>query len=324
VRADGFSGANLAPELTDELAALPEVAIASPLGEAPLIFADGDRPPGDAGFEEWAITGEVASMGDVLDLGEIEGDLAATGAGSIAVSTEWAAEHGYALGDTVTVEHVDGAIDDLRITATYTETALMGDLLVDATVVAPHQPSTSNFLVMIELADGVGLERAKAAIGPVAERYGDPLVETSDEYLDAQAAQLDQVLGLVYGLLALAVVIALIGIANTLSLSLHERTRELGLLRAVGQSRRSLKATVRWESVILAIFGTVGGLALGTFMCWGLIRAIAVSEGFGSFAPSYPTLAIVLGVAVVAGVLAAARPARRASKLDVLDAIASE
>ena len=81
--------------------------------------------------------------------------------------------------------------------------------------------------------------------------------------LDAQAAQLDQMLGIVYALLGLAVVIALIGIANTLSLSLHERTRELGLLRAVGQSRRALRSTVRWESVIIAIFGTVGGLALG-------------------------------------------------------------
>ena len=122
----------------------------------------------------------------------------------------------------------------------------------------------------------------------------------------------------------MSVVIALIGIANTLSLSLHERTRELGLLRAVGQSRRALRATVRWESVIIAIFGTLGGLALGTFMCWGLLRAIAVSEGFGEFAPSYPTLAIVLGVAVVAGVLAAWRPARRAAKLDVLDAISTD
>jgi putative ABC transport system permease protein len=120
------------------------------------------------------------------------------------------------------------------------------------------------------------------------------------------------------------VVIALIGIANTLSLSLHERTRELGLLRAVGQSRRALRATVRWESVIIAIFGTIGGLALGTFMCWGLIRAISVSEGFGSFAPSYLTLGIILGVAVVSGVVAAVRPARRAAKLDVLEAIATE
>ncbi len=76
--------------------------------------------------------------------------------------------------------------------------------------------------------------------------------------------------------------------------------------------------------MIIAIFGTAGGLALGTFMCWGLVRAISASEGFGSFAPSYLTLAIILGVTIVSGVVAAARPARRAAKLDVLEAIATE
>ena len=122
----------------------------------------------------------------------------------------------------------------------------------------------------------------------------------------------------------LVVVIALIGIANALSLSLHERTRELGLLRAVGQTRRALRSTVRWESVIIALFGTVTGITLGTVACWGLVRAISASEGFGTFAPSYISLAVVLAVSVVSGVLAAARPARRAARLDVLDAIATE
>ena len=89
-------------------------------------------------------------------------------------------------------------------------------------------------------------------------------------------------LTLVYGLLALAVLIALMGIANTLSLSIHERTRELGLLRAVGQTRRQLRSSVRWESVIVAVFGTVGGIGLGTFLGWGLVRALSAQEGFGT------------------------------------------
>ena len=325
VRTDGFSGAGLPLELTDQLAALPEVAIASPLRDGPVVIAEQPGvPPSEAGTEEWLVGGDVATMGQMLELGTIDGDLAGTGPGEIAVAAEWAVDHGHAIGDTLTVEHVDGAIEDLTISATYTETALMGDFLVDGATLDAHRVNPTNFLVMIELADGVSLEQGKAAVASVTAPNGSPLVETSQEYLDAQAAQLDQMLGIVYGLLALAVVIALIGIANTLSLSLHERTRELGLLRAVGQSRRALRATVRWESVIIAIFGTFGGLALGTFMCWGLIRAIAVSEGFGTFAPSYVTLTIVLGVAVVAGVLAAWRPARRAAKLDVLDAISTD
>src|SRR5690606_9719183 len=126
----------------------------------------------------------------------------------------------------------------LTIRAVYSETVLMGDLLVDDAVIAAHVTDPSNFMVMLELADGVGLEQGRDAIEAVADPYGRPLVETADDYVDAMASELDQMLVLVYGMLGLAVVIALIGIANTLSLSLHERTRELGLLRAVGQSRR--------------------------------------------------------------------------------------
>jgi putative ABC transport system permease protein len=324
VRADGFSGAGLPLGLTDELAALPEVAIASPLRDSPITIVDDAPATGDGRDDEWVVAGDMATMGRVIDLGDVAGDLAGTGAGEIAVSTEWAADHGAALGAPITVEFADGTVEQLTVTATYTETALMGDLLVDGSVTDPHEADPTNFLVMLELADGVSVDDGKAAIATVTDGYGRPLLETADEYVEAIASELDQMLLLVYGLLGIAVIIALIGIANTLSLSLHERTRELGLLRAVGQNRRALRATVRWESVIVAIFGTVGGLALGTFMCWGLIRAIAVSEGFGRFAPSYVTLTIVLGVAVVAGVLAAARPARRAAKLDVLAAISTD
>ena len=91
--------------------------------------------------------------------------------------------------------------------------------------------------------------------------------------------------------------IALLGIANTLSLSIHERTRELGLLRAVGQTRRQVRATVRWESVIVAVFGTIGGVGLGTFLGWGLMRALAAQEGFGVFAAPTNVLVVVLVLA---------------------------
>ena len=144
-----------------------------------------------------------------------------------------------------------------------------------------------------------------------------------DEYLESATEELDQMLGLVYGLLGLAILIALLGIANTLSLSLHERTRELGLLRAVGQTRRQLRRTVRWESVIIAVFGTIGGLGLGTFLGWGLMRAIEASEGIGSFVAPVTTLVVVLGRRSSPASWQPIRPARRAAKLDVLEAIAT-
>jgi putative ABC transport system permease protein len=128
----------------------------------------------------------------------------------------------------------------------------------------------------------------------------------------------------IYGLLGIAVLIALMGIGNTLSLSIHERTRELGLLRAVGQSRSQLRSALRWESVIVAVFGTIGGLGLGTFLGWGLMRALQAQVGFGVFAAPVTALAVILGLAAVAGILAAVRPARRAARLDILGAIATD
>ena len=131
-------------------------------------------------------------------------------------------------------------------------------------------------------------------------------------------------LAVVYGLLGVAVLIALLGIANTLSLSIHERTRELGLLRAVGQSRAQVRSTVRWESVIVAVFGTIGGVGIGTFLGWGLLRALRAQEGFGVFAAPWTALAVVLVLAAAAGVVAAVRPARRAGRLDILAAISTD
>jgi putative ABC transport system permease protein len=128
-------------------------------------------------------------------------------------------------------------------------------------------------------------------------------------------------------LLALAILIALMGIANTLSLSVYERTRELGLLRAIGETRRQVRSMIRWESVIIAVFGTVGGLGVGVFLGWALVEA--ASQGTGDMiAPSFTApvgqLAVLLVVGAIAGVLAGLRPARRAAKLPVLQAIVTE
>ena len=131
-------------------------------------------------------------------------------------------------------------------------------------------------------------------------------------------------LGIIDVMLVLAVIIAIIGIANTLSLSIYERTRELGLLRAVGQTRRQTRVTVRWEAILVSVFGTVGGIGLGIFLGWGLMRALRAQEGLGVFAAPINVLVVVLVLAVVAGVLAAVRPARRAARLDVLSAISAD
>ena len=137
------------------------------------------------------------------------------------------------------------------------------------------------------------------------------------------AGQIDQLLGLVFVLLLLAVVIAVIGIINTLALSVFERTRELGLLRAVGMGRRQVRRMIRWESIIIAVLGAVLGLGVGAFFGWAAVSAM---KDIGVDRLDFPAARLLSFVlfAVVAGTLAAIFPARRAARLNVLDAIAHQ
>jgi len=143
------------------------------------------------------------------------------------------------------------------------------------------------------------------------------------EFKKAQTDQANQFLVIVYVLLALALVIAIVGVVNTLLLSVYERTRELGLLRAVGMSRRQVRSTIRLESVIISLMGTLIGLVIGLIFGWALVTALA-DQGITSFAIPWSQLVVIVIIAVIAGVGAALYPARRAARLDVLQAIASE
>jgi putative ABC transport system permease protein len=128
---------------------------------------------------------------------------------------------------------------------------------------------------------------------------------------------------MVTAMLGLALIIALFGITNTLALSVFERTRELGLLRAVGMSRRQTRRMIRWEAVIISVIGAVIGLAVGLFFGWALVKSLE-SEGITELVIPYGQLLAYVGAAALAGVLAALPPARRASRLNVLEAISTE
>ena len=167
------------------------------------------------------------------------------------------------------------------------------------------------------IAPHVSTADARRAIEPIAERYGAE-VQDRDEYAGAATGGLDLLLGVVYVLLALAIVIALLGIANTLSLAVYERRREIGLLRAIGETRRQVRSTLRLESVILSGFGTVVGLVLGAFLGWVLFAA---TSDDGRFSLPVGALLVIAVVGAIAGVVAAWRPARRASHVAILDAI---
>ena len=177
--------------------------------------------------------------------------------------------------------------------------------------------------VFVLKADDVTQEQAREAIDEVASGFANAEVQDIEEFKQAQTDQINQFVSIIYALLMLAVVIALFGIGNTLALSIIERTRELGLLRAVGMTRRQLRTTVRWEAILTSIFGTLLGLAIGLFFGWAIVEALK-DEGLKAFVVPVGQLIVIVIIAALAGVLAAILPAWRASKLNILNAIADD
>ena len=177
--------------------------------------------------------------------------------------------------------------------------------------------------VYVKIADGIDAATATSALEAALEQWPNAELQDQASFKEAITSEIDMMLNLIYGLLALAVIIALIGIANTLALSVHERTRELGLLRAVGMTRHQLRTAIRWESVLISLFGTALGFVLGVGGAWGITKALA-DEGVSTFVLPTGQMAVIVGLAVLAGVLAALGPARRAGRLNVLEAIATQ
>jgi putative ABC transport system permease protein len=200
---------------------------------------------------------------------------------------------------------------------------LLGNLVVPESTLRRDFGSKDPSLTLLTLAPGAKAAQVQDAVGrALANRY--PTVETlnQDELKDKQEEQINQLVAFFYVLLALAIVISLLGIVTTLVLSIHERTRELGMLRAVGMSRRQVRTMVRYEAVITALIGALLGMVLGVIFA-ALMSAPLADEGFVLAYP-IPTLVILLVLAALAAVLAAIWPARRAARLDVLQALAYE
>ena len=309
-----FGGGALSPQLATTLAGLPEVQAAAGLGRGVARIGDRD--------EDVTVT-DTAAAARVLDLGVTSGSLSGLGAASLAVSSDTASSRGWTVGSVVPVTFTDGTTTEVTIGAVYSQDDLVGGYLLPRATWASHAVQDLDTAVYVKLADGVDPGAGRAAVEAVTGRFGAPDVLDRAGYIDQATSGVNLLLGLVYVMLALAILIALMGIANTLALSIHERTRELGLLRAVGASRSTLRAMVRWESVIIALFGAIGGLGVGLFLGWALVRyrADAVTQ---VFAAPVGSLVIVLVAGGVAGVVAGLRPARRAGRLDVLAAIATE
>jgi putative ABC transport system permease protein len=315
VTSPGWGGGALDPGLVAQIGALPQIDGAVGLGKGAARVAGTSR--------EMTVA-DPAALTRVVDLDVKAGAVSSLGDHALAVSQSVADDNHWRVGTRVPITFADGTSSAFAIAAIYDNGQIAGDVLISRRAWTPHAVQDLDSAIFLTVADGGSIQAAATEVRGVTRDAGDPDVQTRQQYVDASAGGVNALLGIVYVLLLLAIVMALMGIANTLSLSIHERTRELGLLRAVGATRRQLRSMIRGESMIIASYGTIGGVALGVFLGWGIVRASADGNSLGIFAVPVSQLAIVLIVGAGAGVLASLRPAGRAARLDVLQAIGVE
>ena len=250
--------------------------------------------------------------------------LATLGPGEIALKKDFADSNSFDVGDTVHMTTPIGDKLDPRVIGIFEDKGgVLGDFILPNQVVTGAFALRDDVLQFIALRPGADVNTVQDRVARVVEaRFPVEEVQDQDEFKNSIAGRVDQFLTLIYLLLSLSVIISLFGIVNTLVLSIHERTREIGMMRAIGTSRRLIRRIVRYESVITALIGAALGLVLGLIL--GVVTTVALSdEGFILSIPVASLFVFAL-LAIIAGVLAAIPPARRASRLDVLDALAYE
>ncbi|MEU1279674.1 FtsX-like permease family protein [Streptomyces sp. NPDC005805] len=252
---------------------------------------------------------------------------AAYGKNAMSVGSDYAEKHGVKVGDTMKVEFGGGKTAELRVAAITSDDTNVdkGSMYTNITTAQEYVPADrmpANMIMFAKAEEGQEKE-AYASLKESLAAYPQYTVQNQTDFKQDLKDQIGQLLNIVYGLLALAIVVAVLGVVNTLALSVVERTREIGLMRAIGLSRRQLRRMIRLESVVIALFGALLGLGLG--MGWGTAaQKLLALEGLGVLEIPWPTItAVFIGSAFV-GLFAALVPAFRAGRMNVLNAIATE
>ncbi len=301
------------PAAGGAIAGVPDIAAVSPLREGQ--FRDGHRDVQNVGGISPATFTALYDPG--LKAGSFA-DLAQPG--TIAVQKGYATSNHLTIGSTMPAFFAKTGTQPLRVAAIFSDSTL-GQFFISLNDYERNFSTQADTIILARGTPGVTPQQAKQSVAAALAAYPNLNVLTKSEYENQVNSQINQLLYLVYTLLGLAVIIAIFGIVNTLALSIFERTREIGLLRAVGLSRRSTRAMIRWEAIIVALIGGVVGLVLGAFIGIVIVERVTAIK---VLSVPWSSLIIFLALAGVAGVIASILPARRAARLDVLDAIQAD
>jgi putative ABC transport system permease protein len=315
---NGGGVAQFPPSVSTRVADLPDVASVAQIGVVNVKVGDDT---------EYAIAGTSQGIVDNVKTEVRSGSLSALDSGQVVISESTAKDRGWKVGSQLDASV--GSLTGQRLTVG----AVMADnqVLNNPAIVVPRSlydkavPAAmqGDFLVYVKAKDGADTDALRTELTNVVKPFIVVSVQDGDEFTNSQADQINQLLYIMYALLALTVIIAVLGIINTMALSVFERTREIGLLRAVGLSRRQLRRMITLESVQTSVFGSILGAVLGLALGIVVQRGL-VSEGLEKLSIPWLQIALVVVGAAIAGVLAAILPAWRAVRLDVLRAISTE
>ena len=308
-QAQGFGG--LSPSLASDLAKIDGIASASGIG---TILAKQDGK----GRTLTVIT--PSTIGGTFDIGLIDASYSDLDTNGVFVSEKTAERETLKEGDTVVFTLGDGGERTLTVRGIYANDDLVGGRVINRELFAGTTISSFDIGIYITLTDNANEPQVRSALDAAVKDYGQGKLLSRDEYIDEQAGSVNQLLGVIYALLFLSIFIAIIGIIITLLLSVFERKRETGLLRAVGMTRSQVRTVVRWESVITSLLGVVMGIILGLLLGWVIVFALR-DQGLTTFSIPIASTVVIVIISFLVGLFAAIYPAWRATKVDILEAL---
>ncbi|MGW3317089.1 ABC transporter permease [Streptomyces fungicidicus] len=307
------NGRPLSPDVEKKLKGAGDVTATSPLRNAEARID---------GRSEYLTGVNGGTIGELTEFPVLGGAFEVGGA-RVVVDEDTATSYGWKAGSAFTVAYADGEKQKLTVSGVYQPNELMSGIMIDTATLAPHQSETADMMVMVKTAGGTS-DAAKESLEKALGTNPAIKVQDKQDLSNEIAKMFTLMLNMVYGLLAMAVIVAVLGVINTLAMSVFERSQEIGMLRAIGLDRKGIKRMVRLESLVISLFGGVLGIGLGVFFGWAAGELVGTSMATYELVLPWARMGIFLLLAALVGVLAALWPARRAARLNMLQAIKAE